>query len=230
MATVAQLRAEHFSSIVSGKHSRPSQRSSAARPTGVTVPKAAIVPLTAIDSRALATDGSNTVKFSGIASVYEQGYAMSDSFGDYTEIVAAGAGAKSLAAANLDVPLVLQHDSMRRIASTVNGSLILSETPQGLMVEAPALDMQDLDVQYIVPKLRSGLIHEMSFRFTIISGEWSPDYTQFRIKEYDINRGDVSIVGFGANPATTAELRAKPSNLRPRVSDGTLLALRSLRS
>ena len=63
---------------------------------------------------------------------------------------------------------------------------------------------------YIAPKLRSGLIDEMSFAFRITEGVWSPDFTQYRINSYDIHRGDVAIVGFGANPFTSGGLRAKP--------------------
>ncbi len=150
-----------------------------------------------------------TVHFRGVASAYEQGYEMWDMFGQYTEVVSAGAGSKSLARADLDVPLVLGHDQMRRIARTTNGSLTLRETDAGLEVDAPSLDMADQDVAYIVPKLRAGLIDEMSFAFMITRGRWSPDYSEFRIEEFDIHRGDVAIVGFGANPATSAGVRMR---------------------
>ncbi len=156
------------------------------------------------------TEGSG-LHFVGNASAYERGYVMYDFFGEYTEIVSAGAGAKSLARSDLDVPLVLSHDSLRRIARTANGSLTLTETDEGLMVDAPNLDERDADVAYIAPKLRSGLVDEMSFMFRIIRGQWSPDYTEYRIDEYDIHRGDVAIVGFGANPNTTSELRTAPT-------------------
>jgi hypothetical protein len=32
----------------------------------------------------------------------------------------------------------------------------------------------------------------MSFAFRIKEGRWSPDYSEYRINEYDIDRGDVS--------------------------------------
>jgi L-ascorbate metabolism protein UlaG (beta-lactamase superfamily) len=61
----------------------------------------------------------------------------------------------------------------------------------------------------------------MSFAFRIESGQWSPDYTEYRINRYDIHRGDVAIVGYGANPATTATMRqpaaAAPANSRARA-------------
>ena len=149
--------------------------------------------------------------FHGLASAYERGYVMFDVFGEYTEVVTAGAGSLSLARADLDVPLVIQHDSIRRIARTSNGTLILRETDAGLEVDAPALDESDADVAYIAPKIRAGLIDEMSFMFRIKRGTWSPDYTEYRIDEYDIHRGDVAIVGYGANPYTATELRAAPA-------------------
>jgi Escherichia/Staphylococcus phage prohead protease len=131
---------------------------------------------------------------------------MWDMFGPYDEIVSAGAFTDTLNRADLDVPLVLQHDQLRRIARTTAGSLLLAEDDQGLRVSAPELNPDDVDVAYIVPKLRSGLIDEMSFAFRIDSGQWSPDYTEFRINRVDIHRGDVAIVGFGANPYTVADL------------------------
>ena len=149
-----------------------------------------------------ATDGAGPLHFSGYASVYEQGFEMWDWFGPYTEIVSAGAGATCLARPDLDVPLVLQHSSLRRIARTTNGTLTLVEDDNGLLTDAPALDPADHDVAYIAPKLTAGLLDEMSFMFRITAGQWSPDYTEFRINEYDIHRGDVAIVGYGANPAT----------------------------
>ncbi|MFJ8023359.1 HK97 family phage prohead protease [Streptomyces sp. NPDC096311] len=158
---------------------------------------------------------TGTLEFLGHASVYEQAYEMWDMFGPYTEIVTEGAGGDSLARADLDVPLVLGHDQLRRMARTTTGTLILAEDANGLSVRAPALDPADYDVAYIAPKLRSGLIDEMSFAFRIESGQWSPDYTEYRINRYDIHRGDVAIVGYGANPYTGASLRqpaAAPSS------------------
>lgn len=149
-----------------------------------------------------ADDGAGPLRFEGYATVYERGYEMWDWYGPYTEIVTAGAGATSLNRADLDVPLVLQHAALRRIARTTNGSLELGEDDSGLRVLAPSLDREDPDVAYIAPKLRAGLIDEMSFMFRIVRGHWSPDYTEYRIDEYDLHRGDVAIVAYGANPFT----------------------------
>lgn len=158
------------------------------------------------------------VHFTGLASAYERAYDMYDMWGPYTEIVSAGAAAVSLARADLDVPLVLQHDTLRRIARTTNGTLTLTETDDGLEVDAPNLDLEDADVAYIVPKLRAGLIDEMSFAFSIVRGQWSPDYTEYRIEEFDLHRGDVAIVGYGANPYTVSQVR-QPGHLLVTAED-----------
>ena len=170
----------------------------------------------AVTSRAVmqirAAEAGKGLHFTGRASTYEDPYEMYDMYGPYMEVVSAGAGAKSLMTPGLDVPLVLQHDSLRRIARTTNGTLTLTETEFGLEVDAPDLDPEDRDVAYIAPKLRAGLVDEMSFMFRITRGQWSPDYTEFRIVEYDIHRGDVAIVGYGANPNTEGALRAAAPN------------------
>ncbi len=212
LAAAAAERAQH----VRQRADRPSQRRSAEHPQARASVRAVLSGVQLRD----ASDGGGTLDFSGHASVYEQGYEMWDMFGPYTEIVSAGAGADSLARADLDVPLVLNHDQLRRLARTTTGTLTLAEDDTGLSVLAPGLDPADHDVAYIAPKLRSGLIDEMSFAFRIESGQWSPDYTEYRINRYDIHRGDVAIVGWGANPYTTSTLRTPakaPGSARARA-------------
>ncbi|MFE1748998.1 HK97 family phage prohead protease [Streptomyces anandii] len=211
LAAAAAERAQH----VRQRADRPSQRRSAEQAGSRAVVRAALSGVQVRD----AGDGG-PLEFLGHASVYEQGYEMWDMFGPYTEIVSQGAGADSLARADLDVPLVLGHDQLRRLARTTTGTLVLAEDESGLSVHAPALDPTDHDVAYIAPKLRAGLIDEMSFAFRIESGQWSPDYTEYRINRYDIHRGDVAIVGYGANPHTGASMRqsaAAPVSSRARA-------------
>lgn len=169
-----------------------------------------------------ASEPDAPIEFEGYASVFERGYQMFDMFGEYTEVIAPGAFAGCLAQ-NPDVPLVLQHNPLQRIASTANGTLQLSEDTTGLRTTAQ-LDPSDQDVQYIVPKIRSGLIGEMSYRFGKMQGNWSPDFTTYRVTSLDLNRGDVSIVAFGANPYTSAGVRAQ--DLTDLLRDATPDALR----
>lgn len=154
------------------------------------------------------------LSFEGYASVTNTPYEMWDFFGPYTEQVTGGAFAESLARPDLDVPLVLQHADLRRIARTTNGSLALSEDDGGLLTQAPNLDQADQDVAYIVPKLRSGLVDEMSFKFMITLGSWSPDWMEYHIDGADIHRGDVAIVGYGANPHTAGAGLRQPAGSR----------------
>ncbi|GAA4627280.1 HK97 family phage prohead protease [Cellulomonas oligotrophica] len=210
IAHAAKARGEQLQADRGG---RPRQRRSA--------PHDGSRPIVSVRSRcelrAAATD-SSLLHFVGVASTYEQPYEMYDAWGPYTEVVTAGAGSASLARADLDVPLVLQHQSLRRIARTTNGTLTLAEDDGGLHVDAPALDPADPDVAYIAPKLAARLVDEMSFMFRIVRGAWSSDYTEYRIHEYDIHRGDVAIVGYGANPFTTGDLRSAPTPAVARAS------------
>lgn len=147
-----------------------------------------------------ASGDTGPLLFNGYGSVYERAYEMWDFFGPYTEIVESGAGAESLARDDLDVPLLIQHAGMP-LARTTNGTLRLTEDQVGLSVEAD-LDPADRDVEYVAPKIRAKLVTEMSFAFRITLGQWSPDYSEYRIIKYDIHRGDVAIVRYGANPWT----------------------------
>ncbi|MGW1000749.1 HK97 family phage prohead protease [Streptomyces sp. NPDC002520] len=208
LAAAAAERAQH----VRQRADRPSQRRSGEQTGSRAVVRGALSGVQVRDS----VDGG-TLEFRGHASVYEQGYEMWDMFGPYTEIVSQGAGTDSLARGDLDVPLVLGHDQLRRLARTTTGTLVLTEDDAGLSVHAPALDPADHDVAYIAPKLRAGLIDEMSFAFRIESGQWSPDYTEYRINRYDIHRGDVAIVGYGANPYTGASMRQPAAAVNSRA-------------
>ena len=206
LAAAAAERSQH----IRQRADRPSQRLCAEHAGARATVRAALYGVQVRES-----GDAGTLEFVGRASVYEQAYEMWDMFGPYTEVVTEGAGSDSLARADLDVPLVLGHDQLRRLARTSTGTLFLTESADGLDVRAPALDPADYDVAYIAPKLRSGLVDEMSFAFRIESGQWSPDYTEYRINRYDIHRGDVAIVGYGANPYTGASMRqpaAAPSS------------------
>lgn len=177
---------------------RPSQRRSLEAPNS-----AARTP--GIGARVEVRESSTKdgfLEYDGYASVTDHGYEMWDWAGPYTELVTPGAFTKTLARADLDVPFVLAHDSLRRMARTTTGTLFLTEDDHGLHTLAPELDPTDADVAYIAPKLRAGLIDEMSFRFFITKGQWSSDWTEYHVQEVEIHRGDVAIVGYGANPAT----------------------------
>jgi HK97 family phage prohead protease len=182
---------------------RPSQRRSNA---GSTTSTGTPARRAQIEMRGTGGPGDPLV-FDGLASVTGQFYEMYDWAGPYVEQVHVGAFAETLAATP-DVPLVLDHISSNRLARTGNAvsPLMLDEVVTGertgLHVLAPSLQPDNPYVAQITPLLRSGLIDEMSFRFMITSGRWSDDWSEYHIHAVDIHRGDVAIVGYGANPLT----------------------------
>lgn len=183
----------------------PADRPSARRAAAATdAPALVRMPLSKVAFRA-AGDGGDTLTFDGIASSYERGYEMWDWYGPYTEVVAAGAGAASLSRSP-DVAFLLNHKGMT-LARTKSGTLELTEVDEGLRAVA-SLDTRISAVRDIQVAIERGDLDEMSFAFRITKGKWSPDYTEYRIEEYDIDRGDVSVVNFGANPHTSGVLRS----------------------
>ena len=164
-----------------------------------------------VQIRAQAGD-STLLDFEGYATITETPYEMYDFFGPYTEIVSKAAPALALVS-QPDVNFVLNHGGVP-FARTKSGTLALSADEIGLHVAA-SMDGRMPSVQDVRYALERGDLDEMSFKFRITRGIWSPDYTEFRIEEFDINRGDVSVVNYGANPYTSAALRSKldPSKL-----------------
>uniref|UniRef100_A8LZZ4 Phage prohead protease, HK97 family n=1 Tax=Salinispora arenicola (strain CNS-205) TaxID=391037 RepID=A8LZZ4_SALAI len=152
--------------------------------------------------------GSEQARIEGYASVTEAPYEMYDFLGSYTELVRNGAFAKTLAE-NPQVQLLLNHGGLS-MAYTRAGTLRLSEDSTGLHIAADVNTTRS-DVRDMVSALADGNVDEMSFAFRVPAGksQWSPDYDQRDILEVDIHRGDVSVVNFGANPATTAAVRAQ---------------------
>lgn len=144
-------------------------------------------------------DNGTALRFTGYASVTETPYEMSDFLGDYSEVVRHGAFARTLAN-GADVPLKLNHDGMT-LARTKSGTMRLAEDSTGLHVEAD-LDPANGQVRDIRSAMERGDLDEMSFAFRVTAQEWSPDWTQRDITEVDLNKGDVSIVNYGANPHT----------------------------
>jgi HK97 family phage prohead protease len=142
--------------------------------------------------------GISTVE--GYASVTESPFEMWDWLGPYSEVVRTGAFAKTLAE-NPQVQLLLNHGGLA-MAYTKAGSLRLSEDTTGLHMEADVSTKRS-DVGDMLAALEEGSVDEMSFAFRVTRQQWSPDYDQRDILEVDLHRGDVSVVNFGANPATT---------------------------
>lgn len=188
-------------------------------------PRAARADAPVVQVRAAGQDGADETHVVGLASRTETGYEMYDMFGPYTEIVSADAFDKTLAANPL-VEFTLNHarNGGAPMAHTRNETLALAVVKdgedQGLTYDA-LVDPTRTDVSDAVKALKRGDLAEASFKFRIVRGQWSPDYTEYRIEEVDLDRGDVSAVNFGANPTATSGLRSdpKPAAARVRVHD-----------
>ena len=159
---------------------------------------------------------AGTPTVGGMASVTETPYEMWDMFGPYTEVVALGAFDKTLAADPM-VEFTLNHGAGGGLpmAHTRNQTLTLAAVTDGdetgLRYDA-IVDGSRYDVSDALKAMERGDLAESSFKFRIVQGMWSPDWSQYRIDEIDIDRGDVSAVNFGANPHATSGIRAdKPA-------------------
>lgn len=152
----------------------------------------------------------STVAFRGYATVYDEPYEMlgGPDKGGWMETVAGGAAARTLNT-KPSVMLLVNHDGLP-LARTKSGTMTLEEDSRGLIADAPKLDLRNPKVQEVNSAMSRGDVDEMSFAFRVTRQEWNEDFTQRIIREFDLNvRGaDMSIVTWGANPATVAQIRA----------------------
>ena len=156
------------------------------------------------------TDDDGTVTFEGHAAVFNK---VAD-LGWFREKVSPGAFRKTIKEA--DVRFLYNHDPDSVMARTTAGTLKLSEDKRGLKTKA-TLDPDDVDVQRVVPKLRSGNVSQMSFGFRVIKDEWDeePDDggTVMRtLKEVELF--DVSAVTYPAYAETDAAVRSATSSAK----------------
>lgn len=175
----------------------------------------------------LRADGGE-LTLTGYASVFESPY---DVYGGppygWTEIVDRKAFDTTLKA-KPDLHLLINHEGMP-LARTKSGTLKLAADTKGLHVEAD-LDADDPDVQRLRTKMRRGDMDEMSFGFRVKRQEWNEDYTERRLLEVSLHKGDVSVVNFGANPATSAEINSAVGALEVLAALDPEAAMAELRS
>lgn len=155
----------------------------------------------------LRATSDSTLTLNGYASVFGKGYEMygGPEKGGWTEIVDRAAFDETLKR-KPDVHLLINHDGLP-LARTKSGTLRLSSDSVGLKVDAE-LDRSDPDVQRLEVKMGRGDMDEMSFAFRTIRHEWNEDETERRLLELNLDKGDVSVVNFGANPHTSVGFRS----------------------
>lgn len=159
-------------------------------------------PLQDVEIRSTA-DGR--ISFRGLAATYGD---WSKDLGGFVEKIEPSAFTRALREGQ-DVPFLVNHDRNLFLGRTGTGTVRLSSTERGLLVEAESLpDTQaarDL-------KALGGEVRSMSFGFRVPKGgdswDWRASPAQRSLRDVDL--GDVSVLT-GATPAyndTTAEVRA----------------------
>lgn len=192
-----------------------------------------IYTLANVEVRDSTADGGG-LTLTGYASVTGFAYEIwgGPANGGWNETVVRGAFKKTLSE-KPDVLLLINHDGLP-LARTKPGTLRLAEDEQGLYVEAD-LEPTDPDVQRLLPKMQRGDVTEMSFAFMVIRQQWLNEAgeevpwwdiagIERHILEVSIQRGDVSVVSYGANPATSAELVARAQAEPQRFDAGQVRA------
>lgn len=171
-----------------------------------------------------ASDGR--LRMSGLASRTDFFYDVGDpERGGFRERIRSGVFRSALTD-DPDVSLLGNHAGWP-LARTRNHTLVLREGPDGLEWTAD-LDPEDDDSRTIARKVDQGLVTECSFAFVCRSDQWNKDFTEREITGLSLNRGDVSVVTNGANPATNVSLVATRS--RAELPDHTTRAVAWLAS
>ncbi|MEU6552103.1 HK97 family phage prohead protease [Streptomyces sp. NPDC046915] len=168
------------------------------------------------------------LELTGYASVFNNAYDVlgGPPYG-WREIVDPRAFDVTLAA-KPDLHLLINHEGMP-LARTKSGTLKLATDSTGLHVEA-ALDPSDPDVQRLMPKMKRKDMDEMSFAFRVKADKWSDDDSERTLTEVSLHKGDVSVVNFGANPNTSAQLNSMQQALDLLVNVDPEQAMAELRS
>lgn len=180
-------------------------------PAGITTNARRSAPAGDISHKMVQHRGRDMYETTGMFTVYGRGYEMWDMYGPYVEKVYAGSGAETMAG-DLDCIFLENHTglSMARTGGAWNqgrGTLWLKEKDHGGWHQAYLNPERD-DVRNMVLAMDDGQMTEMSYAFLITDGRWNDDLTEYGIYLYDMNRGDVSGVNYGANPFTDITARA----------------------
>jgi ATP-dependent protease ClpP protease subunit/phage head maturation protease len=180
-------------------------------PAGVTTMARRSAPAGDITHSLVEHRGRSMYETTGMFTVYGRGYEMWDMYGPYQEKVFAGSGADTMGG-QLDCIFLQNHAglSMARTGGPWNqnrGTLWLEERDNGGYHRAYLNPDRD-DVRNMILSMDDGQMTEMSYAFLIVDGRWNDDLTEYGIYLYDMNRGDVSGVNYGANPFTDITARA----------------------
>jgi uncharacterized protein len=144
---------------------------------------------------------------SGYAAVFNR---ESENLGGFVEVLKPGCF-KEILMKDPDVRGLLNHDANTIFTRTRNGSLKLEEDKTGLKFTAN-IDPSDDDGRRAYSKVKSGLIDQCSFAFSVDEKgqKWTERDDELSLREItNINYlGDISIVVYPAYPQTSVQARA----------------------
>jgi Escherichia/Staphylococcus phage prohead protease len=162
-----------------------------------------MVPLST--ARAEVTADGNTM--TGYPVVYNQPTEIDSLWeGTFTETIAPGALTKTLKERGDQVQVLFNHGLDPQLGDKPLGvPKVQRENTTGLYVEVE-LDHANTVQQEIVPRLRSGSLAGMSFRFQVVDEDWSDDGSERTIRELKLY--EYGPVTFPAYQATTVGIRS----------------------
>jgi uncharacterized protein len=136
----------------------------------------------------------------------------SKDLGGYKETIAPGAFSRALKEGG-EVKCLFNHDSSQILGRTKNGTLTLSEDDKGLRFRC-VLNKDDSAARDLHARVKSGLIDECSFAFTVPDGgdEWDATGTKRTLR--DVNLLDVSAVTDPAYKETSVSARNHTYNTK----------------
>lgn len=147
---------------------------------------------------------ANKLHFTGYAALFDSPARVgSGPLGPFTERNHPNCFDKTLSSGP-DLVLRTEHRNLP-IARTTAGNLRLSTDSKGLLVDAD-LDRRDADVAQLEVKMENGNLNQMSYVFRAVRDRWNDDYSERELLEVNLDKGDVSIVTYGANENTSARM------------------------
>lgn len=146
----------------------------------------------------------DSLHFTGYAALFDSPADVgSGPLGPFTESIRTSAFDKTLSA-KPDLVLRTEHRNLP-IARTTAGNLRLSVDNKGLLVDA-TLDRRDPDVRALEVKMENRNLSQMSYAFRAVRDKWNDDYSKRELIEVSLDKGDVSVVTYGANERTSARM------------------------
>lgn len=136
----------------------------------------------------------------GYGSVFNVGYIMHDMYGPYVEWMNPHAFDPSLQLEVLQMSFLRSHEGLG-LATTQHGRMRVGVDVHGLGFAA-SLNQAESDASELMEKLRNGSTSsQTSIGGYIEDYQWNDEYTEVEIMEWNLSRGEISVVHAGANPA-----------------------------